>query len=96
MPTKFKKVATKFPRAFFICSLNYFFISRGNPYLFNAKINSKIYNVCGKKTLTGKRIIPSRDEKNEKRFARFPLQSARCSRYSAISQRRRDYTHHFV
>jgi len=83
MGTKFKKVAAKLHRASheFLLSVRLIippFLR--DSYLSGMKINSKIYDVRGERTLTRKRIVPSRDEKNEGRFARFPLQSARCSR----------------
>lgn len=82
MGMKFKKVAAKLHRASheFLLSVRLIIPAfLRDSYLSGVEINSKIY-VRGKKTLTRKRIVPSRDEKNEKRFARFPLQSIRCSR----------------
>lgn len=83
MGTKFKKIAVKLHRASREFLLSFRLIIPPflrDSHLSGVKINSKIYDIRGKKTLTRKRRVLSRDEKNEERFARFPLQSARCSR----------------
>lgn len=83
MGMKFKKVAVKLHRSsheFFLFFRLIILPFPKNSYVSGVKINSKIYDVRGKKTLTRKRNVPSRDKKNEERFARFLLQSARCSR----------------
>lgn len=99
--TKFEKVAAELPRAnyeaSFVRSLNYSSICRAKPVLplrenkLKNLRRSRQENTNWKAHRSG-----AGDEKNEERFARFPPQSARCSRDSAISQRHRDYTHQFA